>query len=924
QVVSLASTDSQSSLAISYSGAQVTKVQVQDPTGALGASANYGYLNGRLDKVTDPTGGATQYGYDTVTGVMTTITDPRGITYLKNEYDTSGRVVKQTVADGGVSILAYSAETLPLPPLPPSIAPTYPDCTGALTITIALADSNSIPSTNCGVSYSYLVPPSGPVIRSQYTTITDARGTQTRMNFNDAGLVTSQVEALGTPVERTTTHEYDSVTNQKLATTDSLGRRTEYAYDAAGNLKTLTRLAGTSGAVSTTFTYEPTYNQVATITDPLLHVTTFSYDLKGSLIKVTDPQGKETLMTYNDACRPLSLTDPLGHTTTFAYDPQGNLIQTIDPLGDATTRDYDLFNRLTALTNPSAFITQYGYDVINRLTQVNDTQGGGTAFTYDPNGNLLSVTDAKAQTTLYGYNNMDRLANRTDPLLASEGYLYDLEGNLQKFTDRKTQMAQFTYDALNRRTQAAYADGSTTIYTYDAGNRLTQIVDSVSGTSTLAYDNLDRLTSETTPQGIISYTYDAAGRRASMTVTGQATVTYAYDNANRVTGITQGSSIVAFAYDAAGRRISQTLPNGVVTEYSYDVASRLTEIKYMKGSTTLGNLTYSYDATGNKTRAGGTWASVSLPQAVSSTLYNANNQMTQFSANTLTYDANGNLTNDGTKTYSWDARNRLTSMSGTGVTASFMYDALGRRISKTINGVTTKYLYDGNDIVAEIKNGVVTATYLRSLNIDEPFMRTTATGQEFYHADALGSVMALTDSTGAIKTTYTYDPFGNTTVTGTSTNPFQYTGRENDGTGLYYYRARYYSPTLQRFLGEDPIFTLRCLQIYTGGKNAYAYVDNNPIRYVDPFGLDKNECPGRGQVCAVKCGLGGGVSGAVPCAFTTVITGQACDYVCGKIVGIPILDNILCDYICKPIFEKKKNECDRNTQKCVTECRSRC
>jgi len=92
-------------------------------------------------------------------------------------------------------------------------------------------------------------------------------------------------------------------------------------------------------------------------------------------------------------------------------------------------------------------------------------------------------------------------------------------------------------------------------------------------------------------------------------------------------------------------------------------------------------------------------------------------------------------------------------------------------------------------------------------------------------------VLALTNDAGAVQTTYRYDPFGNTTVTGTSTNPFQYTGRENDGTGLMFYRARYYSPTLQRFISEDPI------EFFGGDVNLYAYVLNSPLNFIDPYGL---------------------------------------------------------------------------------------
>ena len=216
-------------------------------------------------------------------------------------------------------------------------------------------------------------------------------------------------------------------------------------------------------------------------------------------------------------------------------------------------------------------------------------------------------------------------------------------------------------------------------------------------------------------------------------------------------------------------------------------------------------------------------------------LFVAANELVQFNSSTpnLTYDANGNLVSQtnasGTTTYMWDARNRLTGLSGPGVSASFTYDALGRRINKTVNGVKTDYLYDGNDIVAEIGGGAVSATYLRSLNVDEPFVRQGSVS-EYYHTDVLGSVLALSDGSGTVQTTYRYDPFGNTTVTGSSSNVFQYTGREADGTGLLFYRARFYSPTLQRFISEDP------LEFLAGDFNLYVYAGNSPLNFVDPDG----------------------------------------------------------------------------------------
>jgi RHS repeat-associated protein len=114
-----------------------------------------------------------------------------------------------------------------------------------------------------------------------------------------------------------------------------------------------------------------------------------------------------------------------------------------------------------------------------------------------------------------------------------------------------------------------------------------------------------------------------------------------------------------------------------------------------------------------------------------------------------------------------------------------------------------------------------------------------------YLADALGSTVALTNPDGTVTTAYTYAPFGTTVADNpTDFNPFQFTGRENDGTGLYYYRARYYHPGLARFISEDPLGQ----GLYLAGwsrlgrqgllsVNAYVYAGNNPLRFVDPTGL---------------------------------------------------------------------------------------
>jgi RHS repeat-associated protein len=129
---------------------------------------------------------------------------------------------------------------------------------------------------------------------------------------------------------------------------------------------------------------------------------------------------------------------------------------------------------------------------------------------------------------------------------------------------------------------------------------------------------------------------------------------------------------------------------------------------------------------------------------------------------------------------------------------SFAYAAAARRLNKTLNSVATKFAYVGATVVQErLGSGTVKAALFPGLGIDEVFGRTEGTVNNWFLPDGLGSTLGITDTNGVVQTQYTYDPLGQTTVTGaTSTNPFEFTGRENDGTGLYYYRNRHYHPEL--------------------------------------------------------------------------------------------------------------------------------
>ena len=341
---------------------------------------------------------------------------------------------------------------------------------------------------------------------------------------------------------------------------------------------------------------------------------------------------------------------------------------------------------------------------------------------------------------------------------------------------------------------------------------------------------------ETTATGVaVSYEYDLAGRRTRMVVTGQSDLYYCYDNADRLSAIRTagscaGTTLVGFGYDNADRRTTLTLPNSALLSYGYDDASQLRTMTW--SGVTTGDLAYTYDAAGHRKTMSGSFARLNLPAAVTTTIYDANNRLTKWGNKTISYDNNGNMLGDLNNTYTWNARDQLTAVTKTGQTLpSFTYDAFSRRLTRTLGTTTTTYRYDGANTVQEKQGASVTASILTGLGVDEVFQRTEGVTVRSLITDALGSTLALADSAGAVQTSYTYAPYGETTTSGTaSANSSQFTGRENDQDGLYYYRARYYHPVFSRFASEDPA------DFAGGDASLYGYVLQRPTEVTDPSG----------------------------------------------------------------------------------------
>ena len=788
-------------IAFTYDSSDTVITQATDNAGRV---VSYGYdASYRMTTVTDPDGGVTTYSWDG-SNRISSIQDASGHTFNSNTYDANDRVTTQTLADGS----------------------TY--------------------------QFAYTLDGTGTVIE---TDTTDPRGVVRKTTFDAAGAVATDRFAVGAPVEEDWSYTYQAGTELLLSRTDPLGRTTGLTYDPLGNLLTVTALSGTANAVTTQFTYGP-FRALATITDPLSNTTTIQNNPLGQATSSTDSLGNQTSYTYDAEGRIATVTDPLGRTVSYTYD-HGDLATITDPLLNVSTVFADAVGRVVRTTNALGQVTARAYDPIDGVKQVTDANGATTVYAFNPVGKLTSVTDARSGVTAFAYDTRNRLTTRTDPLLAVDSVTsYDPNGNLLTGQDRKGQVTTKTYDALNRLSTATYADGTSVSYTWDLGNRLTQIQDGVAGTITWGYDGLDRLTSEATALGTVQYTYDAASRLATKTIPGQATVTYTFDNASRLQSIAQGGATTSFTYDIASRLTATNLPNNIVEAYGLDLDGNVTSVTVTRLGTTLGTLTYSYDAANRISSRGGTLFQSVLPAAVTSASYDVADRLTQWVTPTGTttpvWDANGNLTNDGLRSYSWDARDRLTAIPGV---ASFAYDAVGRRATATLAGTAQGYLYDGANAVQETTGGTVSANVMGGGGADSRFTRTVAGGgTSTYLTDILGSTVALADGTGTIQTSYGYDPYGNTAATGAAnTNAYQFTGRENDGTGLYYYRARFYNPTWGRFISEDPI-GLR------GGINRYAYSGGDPVNFRDPSGNN----PLGLILCALTHACGGSSSPTTP------------------------------------------------------------
>ncbi|MBU7047927.1 MAG: RHS repeat-associated core domain-containing protein, partial [Theionarchaea archaeon] len=550
-------------------------------------------------------------------------------------------------------------------------------------------------------------------------------------------------------------------------------------------------------------------------------------------------------------------------------------------------------------TNGRGYQRIFWFDWLSRLTKVEEEYETDlfavTTYQYGEGNHLLSFTDAENHTTSYTYGSLFGLTRITYPDSEYEEYTYDTSGNVASYTDAEGNSTHLIYDALYRLTQIQY-DQSVISFAYDLNSNRIRMDDNSPSEGDYCeyiYDEWNRLATETRHISqtayTITYQYDIASRLTTLTYPDNMQILYSYDDLNRIAeikrytdGVTDEILLDNVQYNTESLLTQFDYGNDLRALFSYDSRDRISTIAVKNQETSYLNLNYSYDSNANITEVINGWRDTSSDWHSQTELYsydgldrlvtatsaawshtysydkagnriakdqitstiNAVNQVTDVSdGTTFTYDRNGNRTgktnNNDTWLYTYDYANRLTKVEKNSVIlGEYIYDGDGKRIQTIEDSKSTTYIYSGLNILYE-ENTTGTALYIYGPT-GRLAKRTTINNESstfYYHADHQGSTRLVTDESKFIVTDVTYEPFGESTITGEES--FLYTGKEKDTIDLYYYGARYYDPETGRFITRDSLAGKKALP---QSLNRYTYCLNNSIKYTDPAGLTYRMC----------------------------------------------------------------------------------
>jgi RHS repeat-associated protein len=604
------------------------------------------------------------------------------------------------------------------------------------------------------------------------------------------------------------TYHYDELSRViDVEHADGTGRRSEYRNDQAGTWTTTYDELGHRKDSHSDLRSQ--FSEVDEHVGPAIARTTYRHDPVGNLTTIVDAAGHATSLGWDSLGRQTSLDDlDLGGQWSYSHDPVGNLTDQTDPKGTLTTFAYDELNRRTArwwthADGERTLAATWRYDEaghpdgVGRLTSVSDPSGAGCPrhapgdpygdaelFAYDEMGHVAARDKCilgSSYRMAFGFDQVGtgRPSSATYPDGETVDTGYDAAGRVDRLERRARDgepafmyVQQQWHDPAGHLTKAIYGNGELEEATYDPKNaRLTS----------------DRVTLGGTPRFDSSYTYYANGLPRTVTsATNKMNMAYAYDDLDRLTDVTGPGVRQSFQYDLIGNRT-----------FSSDLGAYQYLGPGPHAVSRVGDRIYGYDQNGNMILQAGAqiqWTDDNQPDWI---------QSMDGSWMRVLYDASGE------RVFTWrsdDVRHHYA-----GPYVGFTSTAS----PKGAPGILAKYYYADGRLVA----------------------RTDQGGASWYHSDSLGTPHVISGKPDEEPVLCDYKPFGEPLgCRGPSSTPGElgYGGHEVDAeTGLVYMAARYYDPSIGRFLSADSLVPNMA---EPQALNRYAYAYNNPLVYMDPSG----------------------------------------------------------------------------------------
>jgi RHS repeat-associated protein len=850
-------------------------VSEQHAGGVNSYTFNYGAL-GQPTTVTDPLGTATQYGLASVGGFYRIASHSQAClecgAYASTTYDTNGNVATRTDFNGHQTIYTFdTARNLETSRTEASGTPRARTITTQWHATFRLPVEINEPGRRTNLAYDG----AGNLLTQ---TVTDAATTVSR-TWTFAYTALGQVLSIDGPrsdVSDITTFTYYACASggacgQLQTVTDAAGNLTTFgSYNAHGQPLSVTdpngtlialtydnrqRLTSRSVAGETTaLEYWPT-GLLKKVTQPDGSFASYGYDSAHRLTSVTDTEGNSIVYTLNSAGQRLTeeVRDSLSvlkFRRTHTYNALGRETEELGTASQTTSFVYDANGNVTEIEDPRGRITTQAYDELHRLANLTDAELKSTQFSYDGADNLLSVLDPRSLLTSYVYNGFGETVALTSPDTGASSSPRDAAGNLDLATDARNKTGNLSHDALNRVTSVVYPD-ETLAFTYDQGNgkgQLTAMTDGA-GTTSWTYDAAGRVTERSRATGAVTlevgYGYDIFGRLATLTTPSGQVLGYEYQN-GRLSGLTVNGAwlLSQVAYQPFGPTKSWTWGNGTTTTRTYDTDGQLTQIS------SAGTSSYTFFLDGLiASRTDDFVASIPSTAGTTNFAISSTSNRVESASGLLTrsygYDAAGHTTSDGSGSFTYDDAGRLKTATSAGLTTTYGYNGLGERVKKTSSSSTRYFAYDeAGHLIGEYDTaGALLQETVWFGDIPVATLRPAGGGGvEIYyiHSDHLNTPRRITrpadntilwrwDSEPYGSTPANEDPDGDTVVFAYHLRfPGQYFDAE---TGLHYNYFRDYDAVTGRYIQSDPIGL-------AGGINTYGYGYDNPLRYIDPRGLD--------------------------------------------------------------------------------------